>query len=73
MQKYQKSIKSTLNPTSETRANTGTSQLPSTEPKFWVEIRLKNGEVIGYVQSDLGDFSETEFLKSHLDSEMGSK
>jgi hypothetical protein len=73
MQKYQKSIKSTLNPTSETRANPGASQLAFAEPKFWVEIRLSNGECIGYVQSDLGDFSETAVLKSHFDSEMGPK
>jgi hypothetical protein len=66
-------MKSKPKPSTESRPNPGASQLAFAEPKFWVEIRLSNGECIGYVQSDLGDFSETAVLKSHFDSEMGPK
>jgi len=66
-------MKSRPNPALETRANAGVSQLPITLGSNWVEIRLTSGEVIGYVQSDLGDFTETLPTNGQNSPQMGHK
>jgi hypothetical protein len=66
-------MKSRPNPALETRANQRASQLPSTSDPFWVEIRLTSGECIGYVQSDLGDFTETLPTNGQNAPQMGHK
>jgi hypothetical protein len=44
-------------PESEVRAKAVSGQLTIEPITKWVEIRLSNGAVIGYVDRNLGDFS----------------